>query len=194
MARRSCKGWIPRRPPIRISRRPIWPGRGCCWLKGSAIRRVKELAAARAAHPDAIDAAEIDYRCCLGCRVAWMRRAKALETLTRLTPADATRFRELAELKLAERQFQEAAQNYEAAARWSRIKPTFGTKWVMRTPLPGIWRMRGGRWSVTGSCSGQSNFNALDSLGEVNFFLGDFSSAEKYFLEAQEKNPRCTWN
>jgi tetratricopeptide (TPR) repeat protein len=34
---------------------------------------------------------------------------------------------------------------------------------------------------------GPANSNALDSLGEVNYFLGDFAEAEKYFLEAQEK-------
>ena len=28
-----------------------------------------------------------------------------------------------------------------------------------------------------------------DSLGEVSFYLGDYSSAERYFLQAHEKNP-----
>ena len=32
---------------------------------------------------------------------------------------------------------------------------------------------------------GSANSNAQDSLGEVDFFLGDFSGAEKNFLEAR---------
>ena len=40
-----------------------------------------------------------------------------------------------------------------------------------------------------GAAAPEQNFNALDSLGEVNFFAGDFAAAETAFLAAQEKNP-----
>ena len=33
------------------------------------------------------------------------------------------------------------------------------------------------------------NVNALDSLGEVSFYLGDFNGAVNYFLQAEKKNP-----
>jgi tetratricopeptide (TPR) repeat protein len=36
--------------------------------------------------------------------------------------------------------------------------------------------------------SPKENVNSLDSLGEVSFFLGDFTGAAKYFLEADQKN------
>ncbi len=89
-----------------------------------------------------------------------------------------------------QRRFQEATQNYEAAIRldpdqadlWNQL----GYAYAFAQDPPNARRALERYAKLLGS----ANANALDSLGEVNFFAGDFSSAEKYFLEAQEKNPR----
>jgi tetratricopeptide (TPR) repeat protein len=155
--------------------------------QGEREQALQKLQAARAASPDAIDAAEIDYfSASLTSDVDG--RAMALEALTRLTPANANWFKELAGLRLAQRRFQEAAQNYVAAARlagddaelWNQLGYAYAFEQDLASAnraLEHYERMLGPRDS-----------NALDSLGEVNFFLGDFSEAEKYFLEAEEKN------
>ena len=76
----------------------------------------KELQTARAANPDAIDRAEMDYLAALISGDV-DGRAKALEALAQRSPANAGWFRELGALRFAQRRFQEAAQNYEAATR-----------------------------------------------------------------------------
>jgi tetratricopeptide (TPR) repeat protein len=156
--------------------------------QGQRDEALKELTAARGANPDAIEAAEIDYfAASVGGNVDG--RAKALEILTRVTPADAPRFRELADLRLSQRRFPEAAQDYETAARLAPEQPELwnelGYAYAFGQDLTNARRAL----EHYGQLLGPVNFNALDSLGEVNFFLGDFSSAEKYFMEAQEKNP-----
>jgi tetratricopeptide (TPR) repeat protein len=155
--------------------------------QGQREQALQKLQAGRAANPDAIDAAEIDY---FSATIAGdvEGRAKALGALTRLTPANANWFKELAGLKLAQRRFQEAAQNYEAAARlagddaelWNQL----GYAYAFGQDLASANRALEHYERMLGP----ENSNALDSLGEVNFFLGDFSEAEKYFLEAEEKN------
>lgn len=156
-------------------------------VEGQREQAGKVLQAARAANPDAIDAAEIDYiAASIGGDVDG--RVKALEALTRLTPANANWFRELAGLKLTQRRFQEAAQNYMAAARlapedaelWNQL----GYAYAFEQDLAGANRALEHYEQMLGP----ANSNALDSLGEVNFLLGDFSEAGKYFLEAEEKN------
>jgi tetratricopeptide (TPR) repeat protein len=154
--------------------------------EGQREQSLKILQAARAANPDAIDAAEMDY---VAASIAGDvdGRAKALESLTRLTPADANWFRELAGLRLAQRRFQEAARNYEAATRldgedaelWNQLGYAYAFEQDLASANRALEHYQ--------QMLGPANSNALDSLGEVNFFLGDFSEAEKYFLEAQEK-------
>ena len=39
------------------------------------------------------------------------------------------------------------------------------------------------------SLVGAADVNPIDSMGEIYFNNGDFASAEKSFLEAQQKNP-----
>jgi tetratricopeptide (TPR) repeat protein len=160
-------------------------------LLGAGGRReeaAKLLQRARAANPDAIDSAEIDYQAAsLTSDVD--ERAKALEALTRLSPANARWFKELAILKLSQRRFQEALQSYEAAIRLegedAELWNQFGYAYAFDQDLAGANRALEHYEQLLGP----ANSNALDSLGEVNFFLGDFSEAGKYFLEAQERNP-----
>ncbi len=156
--------------------------------QGQREQALKILAAVRAANPDAIDSAEVDY---LTASVTGDvgARAKALETLTRLTPADASRFRELGDLRLAQRQFQEAARNFEAAGRLAPENPEIWNQLGYAYAYAQDLANAQGALKHYGQMLAPTNSNALDSLGEVHFFLGDFASASKYFLEAYEKNP-----
>ncbi len=154
--------------------------------EGQRDQSLKILQAGRAANPDAIDAAEMDY---VAASLAGdvEGRAKALESLTRLTPADANPFRELAQLRLAQRRFPEATRGYEAATRregadaelWNQLGYAYAFEQDLASANRALEHYE--------QMLGPANSNALDSLGEVNFFLGDFSEAEKYFLEAQDK-------
>lgn len=155
--------------------------------QGKRELALKELQAARGANPDAMDRAEIDYFAAL---IAGDRegRARALEVLARESPANGSWFRELAGMRLAQRRFQEAAQNYEAAARLSgndaELWNQLGYTYAFELDLAGANRALEHYEQLLGP----SNSNALDSLGEVNYFLGDFPEAGRDFLEAQEKN------
>jgi len=115
-------------------------------------------------------------------------RERALEQLTRLTPADSRWFRELADLRFAERRFPDAVRNYEVMTRllpgeadiWNQL----GYAYALAQDLPKA-RQALERY---GAMLGRDDSNALDSLGEVSFYLGDFTAAEQYFLKAQSKN------
>ena len=156
--------------------------------QGQRVEALQTLQAASAAHPDAIDAAEIDY---LAASVEGNveQRARALEALTRLTPSDSSRFRELAAVRLSQRRFKDAAASYEAAARLNPDEPELwnqmGYAYAFAQDSAGAHRALEHYAAMLGS----ADSNALDSLGEVEFFLGDFSGAEKHFLAAKEKNP-----
>jgi tetratricopeptide (TPR) repeat protein len=158
------------------------------WAQGQREEALKVLKMARAANPDGIDSAEIDN---LAASIAGDvdGRATALEALTRVVPADAARFRELADLRLSQRRFQEAAQNYEAAVRIAPDEPELwnqlGYAYAYAQDLASARRALEHYEQVLAP----ANSNGMDSLGEVHFFLGDFSAAAEYFLEAQEKNP-----
>jgi Flp pilus assembly protein TadD len=155
--------------------------------QGKRDLALKELQAARAANPDAIDRSEIDYFAAL---IAGdpEGRAKALEALTGQSPANAGWFRELAQLRLGQRRFQEAAQSYEAATRlagddaelWNQLGYTYAYELDLASANRALEHYE--------QMLGPANSNALDSLGEVNYFLGDFTEAGKDFFEAQEKN------
>ena len=155
--------------------------------EGQRDGALKELAAGRAANPNAIDSAEIDYLVS-GLRGDRDGRMKAVEALAGLTPADTHWTRELAELRLAARQFRGAAQAYE---RLTQIAPD----------EPDTWNQLGYAYAYAldlanarralehySGMLGTANWNALDSLGEVSFYLGDFGAAEKYFLQARQNN------
>ena len=156
--------------------------------QGQREQGMKILTTARGANPDAIDAAEIDY-VAASFSGDTEGRAKALEAWVRLTPADPARFKELADLRLSQRRFQSRRKIMRPRQGWFRRNPSFGTSWdtrmhSRRDPMGARRALEHYRQML-----GPANFNAFDSLGEVNFFLGDFSSAEKFFLEAQEKSP-----
>jgi tetratricopeptide (TPR) repeat protein len=155
---------------------------------GDRDQALKVLAAARNAHPDTIDAAELDY--VLGAVSGDPKvREKALETLTRNGSLNYARLKELGEVQFSERKFSEAVQSFQAAAK-------------LPGEDPAIWNQLGYTYAFTQDLAGArraletyqrllgpGDVNGLDSLGEVSFYLGDFAGAEKYFLEASAKNP-----
>ncbi len=143
--------------------------------------------AAKRSPVDAIDGAQLDYLAALA-RGDSAGQQKALESLVRLTPADAKLFGDLAGLEFSERRFRDAVRNYEAALR-------------LQGEQAQLWNEIGYARAYAGDLSGArdalqhyqalvpaENVNPLDSLGEVSFYLGDFAGAEKYFLEADQKN------
>jgi Flp pilus assembly protein TadD len=155
---------------------------------GDREQGLRILAAARGTHPDAIDAGEIEY---LSATVSGdgEARGRALATLTRLCPADAGRFKELAQLRFSQRKFQDAVRSYESAAGLDAEEPEtwneLGYAYALNQDLAGARRALERYQSLLAPPA----TNALDSLGEVSFFLGDFGAATKYFVEAHDRNP-----
>ena len=115
-------------------------------------------------------------------------RKSALESLTRLTPADSRIFRELAQLQVSDREFQAAVRNYEAAVR---LDPNEEQSWnELGYARAYAQDLEGAKQALEHyqQLLAATNANGLDSLGEVSFFLGDFAGAAKAFLEADRKN------
>jgi tetratricopeptide (TPR) repeat protein len=146
------------------------------------------LATAVSAHPDPIDQARLEYVAATAAGDT-AARLKALETLARLTPVDSQVPRELAELQVLQRKFQDAVRNYEAVTRldpedaqaWNQL----GYGYALAQNLAGARRALERYRQLLPP----EEVNPLDSLGEVSFYLGDFSTAERYFIQAHEKNP-----
>lgn len=144
------------------------------------------LARAEGQAQDPVDRAELKFLATNASGDSAARMA-ALEELTRLTPANGQEIRDLAALQLSQRRFADAVHSYEAAAR---ILPDD----------PAIWNELGYAHAYTQDLDGArraieryrqlapDDANAADSLGEVNFYLGDFAAAEKAFLEADRKS------
>jgi tetratricopeptide (TPR) repeat protein len=155
---------------------------------GDRDQALKVLTAAKNAHPSAIDAAELEYvLSSLSSDVNG--REKALETLTRDAPPNYARLKELAELQFSKREFSDAVRSFEAAAKLSGEDPgiwnQLGYAYAFAQDLPGARRAL----ETYQRALGPEDGNGLDSLGEVSFYLGDFAGAEKYFLQANAKNP-----
>ena len=148
----------------------------------------KILAAAMNAHPDPIDQARLEYLSATAANDT-AARIRALEIMTRLTPADSQVPRELADLHSVQRKFQDALRNYETVTRldpedaqaWNQL----GYAYSYALDLAGARRALDHYRQLLPP----EEANPLDSLGEVSFYLGDYASAEHYFLQAHEKNP-----
>jgi len=146
------------------------------------------LAAAMTQHPSLIDQATLEF---LAATTAGdiAARLKALQAMTRLMPADPQVFRELADLQSMQRKFFDAVRNYEIVARldpedaqaWNQL----GYGYAYAENLAGARRALEHYRQLLPP----EEVNSLDSSGEVSFYLGDFAAAEKYFLQAHDKNP-----
>src|SRR5581483_337776 len=138
-------------------------------------------------NPDAIDRANLEYTRAVAGSDA-RERFKALEALSKANPASATLAAEVAQMRFARRQYQQAAIEYRAAAELDPDDPK-------------TWNELGYALARTGDLGGAreaiaqyqrlapGDLNALDSEGEVNYFLGDFKAADEAFERAAAKNP-----
>jgi Flp pilus assembly protein TadD len=154
---------------------------------GNRQKARQVVQAGERARLDPIDRANLEY---VGATAGGdaTDRMKALESLTSATPANANIFTELGEMRFARREFKQAAMEYRAAAH---LDPN---------ALP-IWNQLGYALAWAKDLSGArealaqyqklapGDLNALDSQGEVSFFLGDFKSAAGYFEKAAARNP-----
>ena len=149
---------------------------------GARDRALEVIQAGERGRLDSIDRADLQY---VAAAVSGDRTAQvqALETLTRATPANATLFADLGAEQLSQRNFSEAVRSYQEAS-------------VLNPEDPRIWNELGYALAWTRNLQGArralqeyerlapGDVNAVDSLGEVSFFLGDFEAAAKYFERA----------
>jgi tetratricopeptide (TPR) repeat protein len=114
-------------------------------------------------------------------------RRRALAAMTKLTPSDADLFRQLAREETAAHQYADAAERYRRAVALDPLNVSawneLGYTEALRKNLEGArWALlEYGRLAPTGA-------NPLDSLGDVHFYLGAFRDAEKFYLQAYEKD------
>jgi tetratricopeptide (TPR) repeat protein len=116
-------------------------------------------------------------------------RIQALKSLASLTPADPVTFRSLGDLYFASRDFADAIRCYQTVAR---LNPgdAAGTNLVgYAHALAGDLEAARQSLREYQKQLGNDDSNALDSLGEVSFWYGDFKAAEQFFLQAFQRNP-----
>lgn len=113
----------------------------------------------------------------------------SLGKITKLDPSDSIRLRNYAQLLLSARRLPEAAS---AQAALTQLRPDDLDAWNML----GYFRayagdLDGAKQALEkyAALSSQSP-NAIDSLGEVHFYLGKFKEAEQYFVQSFEKDPK----
>ncbi len=153
---------------------------------GAKDRAIGAIQAGERGRLDSIDRADLRY---IAAAVSGdpNARLQALETLTRVTPANAALFADLGAQQMARRDFSQAVRSYQAAS-------------LLNPEEPRIWNELGYALAWTRNLNGArqalqeyerrapDDANALDSLGEVSFFLGDFESAAKYFERAAKRS------
>jgi tetratricopeptide (TPR) repeat protein len=111
----------------------------------------------------------------------------ALREVAREAGADVDAWRTLADLELVNKNFPEAVRAYERA---SELEPGNLMTWNSL----GYARAYAG--DLKGAVEALEQYrrlapldaNAIDSLGDVHFYLGHFSEAEKYYLDAHRIN------
>ncbi len=114
-------------------------------------------------------------------------RRRALAAMTKLTPSDANLFSQLAREETAAHQYAAAAEHYRRAVSLDPLNVSawneLGYTEALRKNLEGArWALlEYGRLAPTGA-------NPQDSLGDVHYYLGAFRDAEKFYLQAYEKD------
>jgi len=135
---------------------------------------------------NAIDRLELQYTCATA-QGDTAGRVQALQALAPLVPADSSVTRALGELQVALRRFPDAIRSFQAAVHadagdseaWNQL----GYAQCYAGDLPAAKQSMQEYAKLVPA----TEANGLDSLGEISFFLGDFTGAEKYFLEANQK-------
>jgi Flp pilus assembly protein TadD len=154
---------------------------------GDRERARQVVAVAQKARLDPIDRANLEYVAATASGDA-TSRTKALESLTQTTPANANIFAELGEMLFARREFKQAATEYRAATRLNSDEPRTWNE--LGYALAWAKDLSGAREALAQYQKlAPEDANALDSQGEVSFFLGDFKSAGEYFERAAARNP-----
>ncbi len=116
-------------------------------------------------------------------------REAALTSLVRLTPSNTQALNLLAQIHTVERKYKETIQDYQAL---TRLEPQNGTSFnLLGYAYAYDHDLDNARKSLLKyrEAVGPADWNPSDSLGEVHFLFGDFAAAERYFREAQQKNP-----
>ncbi|MDQ2945235.1 MAG: hypothetical protein M3Y27_04725, partial [Acidobacteriota bacterium] len=116
-------------------------------------------------------------------------REIALTRLAQLTPADPDVFRSLSQVHLLKRQYAEAVRDLHAAARVDPTDPAIFNALGYAQAYASDLRSSRQSLETYRRLVPEGDVNPLDSLGEVSFYLGDFSGAEQEFLEAHQRNP-----
>ena len=168
---------------------PLYLGQAESSLSRGDKETAATAAAAGLAQPnlDPIDRAELDYLAATAKNDSGAR-LQALDKLASLLPSDASLQQGLGELQLAGRDFQASVRSYERAAR---ANPNDGALWnTLGYARAQLHDLAGAREALDRyrSISAPHDANALDSLGEVSFYCGDFAAAENYFLQANQKS------
>ena len=114
-------------------------------------------------------------------------RLRALEALGRETPADAELWRQLGREENSVRRFDAAAECYRKAAT---LDPLDRQTWNQLGYAEALRKNLDGARSALLEYQRLSpkEANPLDSLGDVHFYLGAFADAEKFYLQAYEKD------
>lgn len=137
---------------------------------------------------DAIDRAQFEFLAATAKGNA-AGRVQALQKLASLLPSDAELWRNTGELQIEARDFQAAVKSFEAA---TKAQPGDAQNWNV------LGYARAYAHDLSGAKAALEQYqkllpardaNGLDSLGEVSFYLGDFSASESYFLEAHKRDP-----
>lgn len=149
--------------------------------------RVLELAAAQAVRFGEVDRAR------LAVLAATVRedpdgRIQALRELVRLTPLDAGALRSLGAAELAAGEVAQGAARYREVARLERANPLVWNELgyaeaVARNPDAARRALEQYQRLAPGEA------NPLDSMGDVNYYLGRFEEAERFYRQAYERNP-----
>ena len=145
-------------------------------------------AAARADHPSDIQRAQLDYLAA-NAKGDTEAQIQGLRSWSALTPMNADLFRRLADFELALRKFSQASADYQMAAKLDPQDPAILNTLGYTQAYAGELEKARGTLSEYQKLSPPEDVNALDSLGEVSFYLGDFRAAENYFQSAYQKNP-----
>jgi Flp pilus assembly protein TadD len=155
---------------------------------GDRERALQIVQAEERAGLDRIDRANLQYVAATA-RGDATDRIKALESLTVATPANANIFKELGEMRFAQREFEHAAMEYRAAARLDPEEPQVWTE--LGYALAWAKDLSGAREALADYQKvAPDDANVLDSQGEVSYLGGDFKAAGEYFEKASAKNPR----
>jgi tetratricopeptide (TPR) repeat protein len=110
----------------------------------------------------------------------------ALQKLTAMTPANGAQYLRLAELEFASRQFAASAAAYATALRLDPDNGAVENMLGYAEAYNGNLEQARQALKHYGQNVPEQRANAADSLGEVDFYSGDFSAAEATFLSANE--------